>query len=204
MSSEQFSATPPPLPPRRAKCPHCGAEIFSTSATECWLCHERITPPTSTAPDTADDRDLAALLRRPARKGDNPAWIVFGVLAILVCLGLATEGPGVLIVLLILATPALIRAALASWRQANLGAPLTGLDIAGTFLSSVGIVAVIGLASFAAFFVACFAVCLGQVAASSTGRGIGDSLLYVSVGAGILPGLLVAAVLFRFLWPRRG
>jgi len=200
MSADSFSTQPPP--PRKPHCPHCGADFFSPTPVKCWLCQQQVAPGTSTEAPADDDRGLAERIRLPEPRGDNPGWIVFGILAILLVLGLASAGPGILLVLLILAIPALIRAALAASRQAALGQPLTGLGITSTFLSSVGIVALVGLASFAAFYATCFAVCLFGMQAS-TGKGGYNTLTVVSVGAGLVPGLLVAFLLFRRLWPRK-
>jgi len=184
-------------------CPYCGAELFSANPLKCWLCHESLAPGES----AAYDPEIADRIRLPESRGDNPAWIFFGVLAILLILGLATAGPGILIVLLILATPALIRVVIAASHQASQGRPLTGLDITSTFLSSVGIVAMVGLASFAAFYATCWVVCLGGLALENlkSGRGVNyDWILVASVGAGLIPGGAVAFLLFRRLWPRKG
>ncbi len=142
----------------------------------------------------------------PEARGDAPALVVFGVLAILVCLGLMLEAPGVLLVLLILATPALIRTVVALSRQQTPGAPPSGLAAVGTFLSSLGVVAIIGLASAAAFYATCFAVCLGGLALHDMRGGgkSGEWIMVASVGAGLVPGLIVAVWLFRRFWPRRG
>ena len=141
----------------------------------------------------------------PEARGDAPALVVFGVLAILVCLGLALEAPGVLVVLLILATPALIRTIVGLSRRQTPAAPPTGLAAVGTFLSSLGVVAMVGLASFAAFYATCFVVCLGGLALEDLHGGrSGEWILVASVGAGLVPGLAVAVLLFRLLWKRKG
>jgi hypothetical protein len=139
----------------------------------------------------------------PEARGDAPALVVFGVLAILVCLGLALEAPGVLVVLLSLATPALIRTIVALSRRQTPAAPPSGLAALGTFLSSLGVMAMVGLASAAAFYATCFVVCLGGLALSDKPWG-GDWILVASVGAGLVPGLAVAVLLFRLLWKRKG
>jgi hypothetical protein len=63
----------------------------------------------------------------------------------------------------------------------------------------VGIVAMVGLASFAAFYATCWVVCLGG---ASLGGG-SEALLTFSIVAGLVPGFLVAFLLFRRLWPRK-
>ncbi len=111
MTSENITTTPTPEPPAPT-CPECGAEIRVTGATRCWLCREALTP----SPD-----DPARRIRLPNRQ-DSPAWAAIGVLALLLCLGLVfSEALGVLIVLLVLTTPALIRTVFASIRQREAG-----------------------------------------------------------------------------------
>jgi len=190
--------------PLRGKphCPYCGAELFSANPLKCWLCHESLTSAADT--QAAYDPGIADRIRLPESRGDNPAWVVFGILALLVCLGLMVEAPGILIVLLILATPALIRTVMASSRAQTQAAPASAL---GMFFSSLGIVAIVGLASVAAFYATCWVVCLGGLALENlkSGRGVNyDWIMVASVGAGLIPGGAVAFLLFRRLWPRRG
>jgi hypothetical protein len=198
MSADSISAQPSPS--GKPRCPRCGAEVFSPTSASCWLCEEKAATGASAAVPTEDFREKFERIQLPQRGGDNPAWSVFGVLAILLTLGLASAGPGILIVLLILAVPAMIRAAVAASRLAAAGKPMGGLAMASAFLSSIGIVALVGLASFAAFYATCFVVCLGGLEAFGKSE---SSLLVVSVGAGLVPGLLVAVLLFRWLWPRK-
>ena len=150
----------------------------------------------------------------PESRGDAPAFVVLGILAVLVCLGLmfespglffVFEAPGILVVLLILATPALIRTVVASSRQRAAGAPQSGPAALGTFLSSLGVVAMIGVASVAAFYATCFAVCLGVLQLNDLNHGKSyEWIVVASVGAGLVPGLWIAVRLFRRLWSRKG
>jgi hypothetical protein len=77
--------------------------------------------------------------------------------------------------------------------------------VVGTFLSSLGVMALIGLASVAAFYATCFVVCLGGLALNDLNKGRSEGwILVASVGAGLVPALAVSFLLFRRLWPRRG
>src|SRR5207247_6860085 len=106
--------------------------------------------------------------------------------------------------LLIVATPALIRTLVVGSRQDQTSAG-PGLAVVGTFLSSLGIATMVGLASFVAFFATCFVVCLGGLTLGGMdGGGSGDWLLYISVSAGLVPGLFVAFLLFRYFWATKG
>jgi hypothetical protein len=114
--------------------------------------------------------------------------------------------PGVLIALLVLVTPALIRTRIASSRQRAAGAPPSGPAAAvATFLSSLGVIALIGLASVAAFYATCFAVCMGGLMVEDLNHGKSYGWIMVaSVGAGLVPGLWVAVRLCRRFWTRKG
>ena len=71
-----------------------------------------------------------------------------------------------LLILLILAAPALIRTLAVSVGKG----PTGGMGFLGTFLGSLGVATLIGLASFIAFFATCFVVCLGSISLSDMGR----------------------------------
>jgi len=141
----------------------------------------------------------------PASQGDAPAFWILGLLMIGLCLGLMFEAPGILVVLLVLATPALIRTCIASARQRAEGAPPSGLSKVGTFISSVGVIALIGLAAGGAFYATCFAVCLGGLSVAELNHGKDAGwILIPSVGAGLAVGLWVAVRLIRRHWSRKG
>jgi hypothetical protein len=117
-----------------------------------------------------------------------------GALVLLICVGLALTAPALLVALLILATPALVRAAVAS---PGPGAP----NRLVVFLSSVGVLAAVGVAAGAAFFAACFAVCaLGGAAGDYRNA---EKLAPVAYLAGGIAGLAVGGLLFWRLWRRR-
>lgn len=138
----------------------------------------------------------------PPARGDGVAMVVFACLGILLCLALALEAPGVLILLLILATPAWIRTLIALSRQRAAGAPPSGPVVVGTFLSSLGVVVLTAVASVAAFFATCFAVCLGGLALSNKKSNY-DMVMIAAVGAGLVPGIAIAVFLFRLFWRRK-
>ena len=204
MSSEQFSAKP--LPPSGKKlCPNCG-EMTSASAKKCWLCLEK-----SGSGQPARHRDESAAGRQHRKAyGDEAVIAVFGILAILLCLAMAIEAPGVLLLLVVLFIPALIRTVYAMNRQQILEgtarvsshAPSTEPNFVRTLLGSVGTVAVVGFLSFQAFWAAFFVACFPALILSGTTGSI-YFFAVITIGAGTIVGLIVAVVMFRFFWSPR-
>src|SRR5204862_234114 len=136
---------------------------------------------------------------------DNPAIAALGLLLLLAVVGLATANAlGVAIVLAVLVTPALARVVYFSLsRNANNKRPLTLGENVAFFFSSLGIVTMIGVASFAAFFASCFVVCWGGITVSPGPGPNYNTLLYASVAGGLIPGILVFGLLLRKTWPKR-
>jgi hypothetical protein len=170
-------------------CPHCGAGN-DVRATVCSAC----------------DRPLILVIADdPWRAPGEPPFdgrfrisslmVVIGVLAI--CLGLIREVPGLAVVLMILAVPALARTIGGITRRRRSGRPVTWNDRLGLFGGSLAVVAVILTASVIAFTVTCFPTGLLIMQAN---EGIGLAL-------GILGGLACAGFsaffLIRRLWPVR-
>jgi|ERR1043165_8125750 hypothetical protein len=202
MSSEQFSEKP--LPSAEKRCPHCGATM-PAAAEMCWLCREKFSVQPGTPPQYGRSSEPPASEGQAKSLGDNAAWAVFGVLAIILCVALAFSAPGVLIVLLIVATPALIRTLVVGASQHDQPAQVSGPNLVQIFLSSIGIAAVVGVASFVAFFATCFVVCVGGLALNDLNHSRSyDWVVVASAGAGLVPGLLVAFSLFRYFWARKG
>jgi hypothetical protein len=133
-------------------------------------------------------------LRRSHAAGDTPILAVLGALVLLICVGLALTAPAMLVTLLILATPALIRAGVASPGP-------EGPNKLVVFLSSVGVLTAVGVAAGAAFFAACFAVC--AIGSSAGDWRTAEKLAPVAYTAGGIAGLSVAGLLFWKLWRRR-
>ena len=188
--------TGPPAP-RSAKggsegpvCLECGAKRITSGIAPCWMCGA-ILPALDGAVEGGPVRG----------RDDKPVFIVIGVLVVLVMLGLAVEAPGLLIVLALGATPALIRSVVVSRRSSAAGYPMTAGHKFGAFLGALGATMLVGAAAFVAFFATCFAVCLGMLAIDE--RGTGNIILPVSVFAGLVPGLLIFVWLLRLMWKRR-
>jgi hypothetical protein len=196
MSSNQISETP--LPPEKKRCPHCG-EIMAADAEVCWLCLEKYSVQEGLAPiltPTSLDKERVA-----ADWEDSAGWRVVGFFTLALCVALAIEAPGILIVLLIVATPAVVRTVVVSRRAGPGGGEAS---VVGTFLGALGVAVLVGLASFVAFFATCFVVCLGGMTMADARRGGYDSILPASVAAGLVPGIAVAIYLFKAFWIKKG
>jgi hypothetical protein len=116
---------------------------------------------------------------------------------IAVCLGVLVEIPGLGVVLLLVSTPALIRTLMAVSRGKAAGRPLSGWEKMTVFAGSLGVVAVIGLASLIAFIATCFPVGLISVQAD---MGVG---VFLAFSVGIIAAGFVGFTLIRKLWPQR-
>lgn len=198
MSSEQFTAKPPSSRPR---CPACGAEILTAAAQRCWLCLEDLAALGVTMPVRLESH-------RPSESSaDNVAVAVIGAFALVLIAVLCIEAPGLLVVLLVLATPALIRTV----RQSSRRPDATGVTLVITFFSSLGVLTAVGMAAGAAFYATCFVICLGGLALTeftSSGRRMGyEWILVPSVGGGLVVGIPIFVWLIRKIWfnpSRRG
>jgi hypothetical protein len=193
MGSEQYSETPLPDGNR---CPQCG-KLMPAKAQLCSLCAQKHAIQEGLPTRYQDSGDLPELRAEPA--GDRTAWAVFGVLAILICVGLAFTAPGMLIVLLIVATPALIRALIVSSRkrdETEVAIPPSFFQI---FFSSLGVAVLVGTAAAAAFFAACFVTGFGAMALTNSI----DGGVWCGIVSGAIMGLVVAVWLLRRLWSRK-
>ncbi len=126
--------------------------------------------------------------------GADDANIACGILASLVSVFLAIQYPGVLFVLLVLATPGMIRA-LTEKPESGIQKKPSRFQI---FFGTLGLLVMISIAAFAAFFLTCFCVC--SVLAIGRGIHFGSENLRTSVILGLIPGLIVYYLLLIRLW----
>jgi hypothetical protein len=203
-----YSAGPPGdrpkeerLRPGRPRCPYCGAEV-GAHARRCWLCQEKMPAAYDGGEQDARIHQLSERIALPAPSEGPGPMAAFGILALILGIGMALAAPGILIIMVILLAPAFIRTLAKSPGPTTREAAPSSF---WTFLSSVGVVAVVGLASFAAFFATCFVVCLGGLGLNEMRGGKNyEWIMIASVGAGLVPGIAVAFLLFRRFWGRKG
>ena len=146
--------------PGQSRCPHCGAEVYWSEATQCWGCGR---------PLGWFERANREARARPARRGNRLGSVMLGVALIAVGLGAIRVAPGLGIVLAILATPALVRTALVAADQEARGRPLTLLEKVGVFAGTLAAVVVVGVTAIVAFVATCFPIGLAGFSAGSAG-----------------------------------
>ncbi len=186
------------------RCPECGAELRPRDE-RCWLCRsdrvidaELVESPATNAPSAAV---------HPLQFSLETLLLIVTLSA--VCLGALVAAPGLGVLALVIAVPALIRTCLTGISAKRLSGKLTATDKVMAFLASAAItwaaLVAAGIAFFAACTVAVFAaVAVGQAQGSER---IGDSVMSfllwtalvfcgaVSIGA--------FAGIFWLTWPRR-
>jgi hypothetical protein len=171
----------------------------------CWLCLEKLSIQEGAPKQDRRSRALSVGERRATAVGDNPAWAFFGILAVVLCVGLAITAPGVLIVLFVLAVPALIRTIMSVRRGLEQAAPASGADLSLTtiaiFLTALGVTTIVGIAASVAFVAVCFPVGLGAMRLTNDWSDYG--ILAFAVSTGLAVAILVAVSLFRLFWRRR-
>jgi hypothetical protein len=138
-------------------CRHCGAD--NPASFRCWLCGGMAPLGREALATTADatgsgvvtlcEHSGAVAQERAARTVDSSVWVLV-IAGIAVMVGVFVMSPGLAVGLVVLATPALIRAV----RHSDSGA---GASFA-VFFSTLGITFGLILAAIIAFCVVCFAM----------------------------------------------
>lgn len=184
-------------------CPECGAELRPGDA-RCWLCRrdlvvdaeivEPVPPPVVTA--------------RPAPLQFSLETLLLIVTLSAVCLGALVAAPGLGVLLLVVAVPALVRTCLTGSQFKQKSGKLTAGDKVMAFVASAAITWAALTAAAMAFFTACTVSVLGACAVGST---TGASAIDQSVQNIFLWGAIVFcaaasiaafAGMFWITWPR--
>lgn len=138
-------------------CPACGYTRITSEAHPCWLCHEQL-------PKLDHPLVRRSVTREPPEGRRHPVLIGIALLITLLMLAMAVEQPGVLLVLIVAAIPALVRAVVVSRRAAATGQPLGVAAKVGAFLGMLGAALLVGIAAGVAFLVYFLATCkLGPI-----------------------------------------
>jgi hypothetical protein len=116
-----------------------------------------------------------------------------------VCLGVTMAAPGLGVLLMVLAAPALVRTMVVGFKQKQVGARLTTAEKVASFCVSLAVMVMIGVAAVAAFEIACWGSC-ALVAAIA---GEGESALWTGLIAGGIAGVGAIGWLLWITRPRK-
>ena len=181
----------PPTALTGETCPECGAPL-PTPFGICWLCQRKNRPenpysPPATAPSA-----------NATGAGQFSLATVFLVMTLIaVCLGTFHFSPGLGVVIVIVAAPALIRTCIVGVKEKRVGHPLSIGEKLIAFLASIAIVILVAVAGFVAFQIACWGSC---AAVAGIQQNDGDFAVWTGVIIGGAAGL---GVMGWLLWRTR-
>jgi hypothetical protein len=176
------------------RCLHCQAENPPGSAT-CGSCGRPLPPVGGSGQD--EILWLPPDRAESARRTYHLSTLMLLVAVISVCLGVLREVPGLGVLLILLMVPALIRTLAGAARRQSRGSPMSWNEKLAVFLSSLGIVFVVGFASLIAFVATCLPAGVVMI---GTGSEFG---FYLAVIVGLAAAGFVFYRLGRALWPQR-
>lgn len=175
-----------------AHCPDCAAPLKS-GELECWLC--RRANQASDSPSSP----LAGVERKSA--GQFSLATVFLIITLIaVCLGTLRLAPGVGVLLMIVAAPALIRTCIVGVKEKRGGHSLSIGEKLIAFLASSAIVVLVGVAGLIAFQIACWGSC---AAVAGIQQKEGENAMLIGIGIGCIAGLGTIIWLIWKTWPRK-
>lgn len=135
-----------------------------------------------------------------ARAKDIVLSTIFGVVSLLLLLGLAWRFPGVLIAVAILVIPALFRATLAASRKERQAGVAGKLRV---FFASVGLMVIVALAGIGAFSATCVFTTWCGLVSMGMGKNYLSDIDAVCQPLSMVVGTLIAAWLTYYFWYRR-
>lgn len=176
-----------------ARCPDCGA-LLQRGEDKCWLCRRE-----RHADDARTSAPFAARERKPS--GQFSLATVFLIITLVaVCLGTLRLAPGVGVLLLIVAVPALVRTCVVGVKEKRGGHSLSIGEKLIAFLASSAIVVLVGVAGFIAFQIACWGSC---AAVAGIQQKEGENAMLIGIGIGCIAGLGTIIWLIWKTWPRK-
>lgn len=185
------------------RCRECGAEL-GAGDERCWLCRR----------DLVIDAEVVELEPPPVvRPAVSPLQFSLETLLLIVtlsavCLGALVAVPGLGVLLLVIAVPALVRTCLTGIRSKKLGGKLTATDKVMAFLASAAITWAALIAAGMAFFTACTAslltgAAISNVAGNSLDSAAGNFLLWTAVAICGAASIAAFVGMFWLTWPAR-
>jgi hypothetical protein len=127
------------------------------------------------------------------------ASLILVMTLVAVCLGVLMAAPGLGILLIIVAVPALVRTVVTGSQQKGTGAPLSLGQKVVAFITSLGLMIAVGIAGIIAFEIACW----GSCAAVAVVAGEGEGAFYTGLILGAVAGLGAIGYLLYLTMPRR-
>lgn len=179
------------------QCPSCGASV-SPGQSSCWLCHAPLAADETPASPFAPGHPFV-----PRAAGQfTIATILLVTTLIAVCLGLFRYSPGLGVLLIVFAAPALVRTVFVGRREQRLGRRLTTGGKIGQFFVSLIIMYAVWMAAGMAFFMTC-AGSLGLAAvANSAAPETGGGVMMIGLIASLVFSAGVAVLILRATWPK--
>ena len=208
MAAPHESKAQPSIAAARKLCPECGANV-GFQAGRCWLCHRPLESSDIIDAEIVPPPIASAALDHPFRQAKFGQFSLETLLMVItlaaVCLGMTAAAPGMGILIMVIAVPALIRTVMAGHQERQAGRPMSAGHKFLTFLASTGIVLAVVGAGCSAFLAACMASGLAAIAASNTGgaRANGEMLVFSVLGFSSLVGIGAASWIFWLTRPRR-
>jgi hypothetical protein len=196
---------PPSASAESLQCGECGALVGNRDT--CWLCSASVVvsaelvEPTGVSPFVPDWEKK----RRASASQFSLESLMLLITLIAVCLGMIVAMPGLGVLVIIVAVPALVRTLIVGRHRKIAAAPLNLGEKVAAFLASTGIVMGILLAGLSAFAVACVGTCFAAlgIAQASGSRASENWIFQVALGAAILVAVAVVGWLFWITRPRR-
>ena len=179
------------------RCCECGAEL-SANDERCWLCRRDLVIDA----EVVETQPAAGASLRGAPLQFSLETLLLIVTLSAVCLGALVAAPGLGVLLLVIAVPALVRTCLSGMQAKKQGGKLTATDKVMAFLASVAITWAALVAAGMAFFTACTAslatgIAIGNVAGNSIDPALGNVLLWSAVA---LCGAVSIAAFVGMFW----
>ena len=161
------------------RCPECGAALDSRES-KCWLCLRKLTAEPEMNPYVSPPAQALAV--SPAQFSLSTLLLVMTLVA--VCLGVTMAAPGLGVLLIVLALPALVRTVVSGLKQKQAGAPYTPSEKIAAYCVSLMVMLMVGVAGGIAFEIACW----------------GSGLLVIGIGgdqnleAGLITGVALGSI----------
>jgi hypothetical protein len=124
------------------------------------------------------------------------------ITVICLCLGLFRAAPGLVIPLMVIAVPALVRTRRASRLASMAGKPLSLGARIGTFITSIFILALVIVAGFVAFCMACISLFLPTIGAQGAGQRNETSVVQLLLIGGSVALIFFVIWISRAIWPK--